>query len=374
MCACALSAAAGQSKPELHILSPADAGYVSGPTLLRAGVWPPSAAVERITLYADGQIVCVLEQPPFECTWDAGPGVIRHQVRAVAILRGGETLRRVIHTRELELSETVSVDMVQITATVNDRRGRLVPNLTRESFRVFEDGVPQAITSFLSENIPLEIVIAVDVSGSMSEAMAESKAGVKSFLSALRPQDRITLLAFNDNVFTLARPTSDPAARIAALDRLSAWGGTAFYEAVVRAMASHSRESGRRALVMFTDGEDRHSLVTLADAERRLETSDCVLYLIGLGQAVKDQKLKAVIESLSEKSGGRPFFAEKARDLEGAFKQIVQELSRQYLLGYSPTNSKKDGAWRAIRVETNDSNLRVRARQGYRAVAAAPAR
>ena len=361
--------AAGQAPgPVLEITAPDDGAYVSGRTVLRAIVSPHGQGVERLTFYADGQVVCTLERQPFECAWDAGPGVRRHQIRAVAQLPGGSVLRRVIATRALELSESVEVDVVQVTAVVHDRDGRWVSRVPRESFRLSEDGVPQTVSAFLSEDIPLEIVVAVDISGSMTEAMPQVKLAVANFLSALRREDHVTLLAFNDNVFTIARPTADHAARLKAIERLSPWGGTAFYEAVVKAVELQGRQAGRRAIVMFTDGEDRHSHVSLSEAERRLETSDSVLFLIGLGQGASVPSLKAVLDRLSRRSGGRAFYTDRASRLNEPFTHIVQELSHQYLLGYSSTNAARDGTWRTIQVEMSDKDLRVRARQGYRAV------
>jgi VWFA-related protein len=354
--------------PVLEIESPEDGSYVSGLTRLRARVEPAAAGVDRLTFYADGRIVCVLDHPPFECQWDAGAGVLEHQVRAVAQLKDGTTLRKVIRTKGSEYADSVDVDIVQVTATVTDSNGHFVRNLKKEAFRIRENGAPQTISSFMAENIPLDLVVAVDVSGSMREAMPEVKASVKKFLSALRPQDKVTVLAFNDNIFTLARPTVDLPTRLKAVDRLAPWGGTAFYEVILRALEMQGRGTGRRAVVIFTDGEDRNSHVLIADAERQLEGSDSTVYIVGLGQGARLPALKTIIERLAKKSGGRAFFAEAANKLDEPFGQIVDELSNQYLLGYPPKSDKKDGAWRTIQVEVSDKDLKVRARQGYRAL------
>jgi VWFA-related protein len=363
----AVSAGARQDPaPSVEIESPEDGSYVSGPTLLRARVLPPSATVERVTFYADGKVACVVERRPFECQWDAGPGVNEHQIRVVAQLADGSTVRRTVRTKEVAYADAVDVDIVQVTASVTDRDGKFVRNLRRDTFRILENGVPQTITSFHAENTPLELVIAVDVSGSMTDAMPQVKAAVTKFLSALRPSDKVTLLAFNDNVFTLARPTADLQTRLKAVDRLAPWGGTAFYEVIIRALEMQGRGVGRRAVVIFTDGEDRNSRVPIADAERRLEASDAVVYFVGQGQGVRVPALKAIIERLAKKSGGRAFFAESADKLDEPFAQVVEELANQYLLGYPPHDVHKDDAWRVLKVEVADKDLRVRARQGYR--------
>jgi Ca-activated chloride channel family protein len=321
-----------------------------------------------VSISADGKLVCTTEHAPYECAWDAGPKVVEHVIRASVLLADGRRIARTVRTKEVEYTETVDVDVVQVTATVTDSKGRFVRGLTRDAFRVYEDNVPQRISTFLSENIPLEIIVAVDVSGSMTGSMPVVRQAVKKFLSALRPSDRVTLLSFNDNVFTLSRPAADLATRLKAVDRMAPWGGTALYDVVVKAIDQLGRQTGRRALVVFTDGEDLNSRVPAEAAESRLESSDAVLYPIGQGRAPKIESLKRVLERLAQKSGGRAFF-ENLNDLDDVFARIIDELSNQYLLGYVPPNAAKDGRWRKLRVDVPNRDVKIRTRQGYRAVA-----
>jgi len=363
-------ASAGQSPDvSLVFVSPEDGGYASGPTPIRIRVEPDGAAVRGVSLFADGRLVCTREQPPFECQWDAGPNVIEHVLRAVATLGDGRRVARGIRTKGVAYAEKVDVDVVQVTATVTDESGHFVRGLTRQDFRLYEDGTPQSVTSFFSENVPTEMIVAVDVSGSMTDAMPKVKESVKGFLTAIRPADRVTLLGFNDSVFTLARPTVDLAARLKAIDRLAPWGGTALYDVVVQAFDLLGRQTGRRALVVFTDGEDLNSRVPIEVAERRLEASDAVMYPIGQGRAPRLASLKIVLERLARKSGGRAFFGESVDQLDAVFADIIDELSNQYLLGYVPRDLTRDGRWRTLKVEVPGKAVHVRARQGYRAVA-----
>ena len=363
-------ASAGQSPDvSLVFVSPEDGGYASGPTPIRIRVEPDGAAVRGVSLFADGRLVCTREQPPFECQWDAGPNVIEHVLRAVATLGDGRRVARGIRTKGVAYAEKVDVDVVQVTATVTDESGHFVRGLTRQDFRLYEDGKPQSVTSFFSENVPTEMIVAVDVSGSMTDAMPKVKESVKGFLTAIRPADRVTLLGFNDSVFTLARPTVDLAARLKAIDRLAPWGGTALYDVVVQAFDLLGRQTGRRALVVFTDGEDLNSRVPIEVAERRLEASDAVMYPIGQGRAPRLASLKIVLERLARKSGGRAFFGESVDQLDAVFADIIDELSNQYLLGYVPRDLTRDGRWRTLKVEVPGKAVHVRARQGYRAVA-----
>jgi Ca-activated chloride channel homolog len=363
-----LPAVLGQAAvPEILFESPVDDGYASGPTPVRVRLSPPNTVVRSVTLSADGSVLCTVERPPFECGWDAGPRISAHSIRASALLADGRRISRVIKTKGVAYTETVDVDVVQVTATVTDGRGRFIGGLTRGNFRVYEDDVPQAISTFFSQDIPLEIVVAMDVSGSMKASMPTVKLAVKKFLSALRPADRVTVLTFNDNVFTLARPSVDLAARLRAIDRMTAWGGTALYEVIVKAVEQLGRQSGRRALVVFTDGEDVSSRIPIEVVERRLETSDVVVYPIGQGRAPTVPMLKSLLERLAEKSGGRAFF-EDLPSLDDVFARLIDELSNQYLLGYARRDAARDSRWRKLRVEVPGRDVKIRARQGYRVV------
>jgi VWFA-related protein len=357
--------AAVQSKPTVVIVSPEDGSYVSGPTAFQVRVEPAGVEVRSITLFVDGREVCTLDHAPFECVFDAGLKVIEHTLRAVAVTADGRRPARAIRTKGVAYTDNVDVDVVHITASVIDGSGHFVREIPRESFRVTERKVPQTITHFASENVPLDIIVAVDVSGSMADAMPQVKSAVKTFISALRPPDQVTLIGFNDNVFTLARPTENLAARLRAVDLMAPWGGTALYDMIVLTLDKMGRQASRRVLVVFTDGEDLNSSTAIDATERRLETSDAVLYAIGQGRAPKVKDLKTVLERLSQKSGGRAFF-EDLDKLDRVFASILEELSNQYLLGFVPRDATRDGTWRPLTVEIPGRNYRIRAKQGYR--------
>jgi VWFA-related protein len=190
---------------------------------------------------------------------------------------------------------------------------------------------------------------------------------VKQFLGEVPAQDQVTLLGFNDNIFTLTRKTSDPAERIKAVDRLASWGSTALYDVLLRVVEILGRQTGRKALVVFTDGEDQGSHATINDVERRLQSSDVTLYMIGQGRGVEVAALKTIMQRLVEPTGGRALFTDSIDELHLAFADLLEELSNQYLLGYESTNARRDDTFRKISVQV-DGQTRVRARQGYRAV------
>jgi Ca-activated chloride channel homolog len=376
LCAVALAVAAGVAllaatqDVSLEVLSPTEDAFVSGSTWLRAAV-EPKGRVASIVFFVDGRLMCTVAAPPFECEWDAGSKVVEHQVRVVANLAGGGRLVRTVRTKALGFTEVVDVEVVQVTVTVADGHGRFVRGIPQSAFKVFEDNHPQVISHFASEDIPLELIVAIDISGSMSPAMPKLKSAVKEFLTAVPPADQVTLLGFNDNIFPLARKATDPAERVKAVDRLAPWGSTALYDVILRGVDMLGRQTGRKALVVFTDGEDQGSHATIADVERRLQASDVTLYMIGQGRGVTMEPLKKIMARLSTPTGGRSLFTDSIDELRGAFADLLDELSNQYLLGYASTNTTRDDAWRRIRVDV-DGHHDVRARQGYRATASRP--
>jgi Ca-activated chloride channel homolog len=351
--------------PTLTIDFPAEDTYLSGQTTLRATLAPPEAA-SAITFFVDGRQTCVVTSAPFECEWDAGRSIEERQVRVVATLQAGGRLVQTVRTKGVKFADNEDVDAVQVTVTVTDGPNHYIRGLPLSAFRVFEDGRPQTISYFANMNVPLELIAAIDVSGSMGPVMPRLKQAVQEFLAEVPAGDQVTLLGFNDTVFTLTRRNTNPADRAKAIDRrLAPWGSTALYDAILRSIGMLGRQTGRKALVVFTDGEDQGSVATISDVERTLRGSDVTLYMIGQGRGVAHEALRTVMERLSRPTGGRALFTHDIEELRGAFAELLDELSNQYLLGYAPAPPKPGETWRSIKVEV-EGYSEVRARQGYR--------
>lgn len=357
-----------QQPLEIQIVSPAVGAYVSDRFMLEARILPRErrSEVTDVTFFADGKLVCrsANVQLP-RCNWDAGSLIKPHLIRVVATTASGERLVATTRTREVDFNESVSVRVVQVNASVVDRSGRFVRGLTREQFRLVEDGRPQAILHFAAEEAPLEIVVAMDISGSMGIAIDDLKVAVRQFLARLKPTDQVTLVAFNQEMFVLTQRETSPAAREKAVDRLGAWGGTSLYDVIIQSLDLLSRQPGRRSLVVFSDGEDKTSQASLEAVDRAVKTSDAALFMVGLGQARENKTLRETLESLAEPSGGRALFADRPSELGETFSELLDELTHQYLVGYESTNARKDGAWRRLEVELPGTRHRVRARRGY---------
>lgn len=367
--------AAAAQPPALRVTAPTADTAVFGPTRLEAVVTPAEAAgrVETITFFVNGRLACTVERPPFGCSWDAGALGRGHHVRVVARLADGGRLVANVRTKELGYTERVRADAVLVPTIVRDD-GQFVRGLKRQDFEVFEDGVRQPLGSVISEEAPLDLVLAVDISGSMEDALPDVKEAVRTLLARLRPGDAATILGFNDNTFLVAERETDPAARERAVALLTSWGGTSLYDATARALDLVSREWGRKGVVIFSDGDDQNSLTGRETALARVQASDAMIYTVGFGSGGTVPQLRASLETYARATGGRAFFPRSRADLDRAFDEVVTELANQYVLSYSPLRTQDDGTWRSIEVQVRKGKYEVRARQGYRAVGEQPGR
>lgn len=361
-----LALAGTQTSPVLRITSPEPDTIVSGVIRL-AVIVAPQAEVETVRFSVNGRIVCTVERPPFACTWDAGPVVRGHHVRVVATLTGGRSLVGNVRTKDLGYVQRTHADAVLVPVVVT-HRGEFVRGLQTKDFEVFEDGVRQPLASMVSEDAALDLIVAIDISGSMEDALDGVKSAVKQFMSKLRPGDAATLVGFNDTSFIVAERETDPQAREDAVDLLTSWGGTALYDATVRALDLVSSEWGRKGVVIFSDGDDRHSLSGRDTAMARVEDSDAMLYTVGFGAGATVPRLRSSLESYARATGGRAFFPRHTRELDRVFDEIVGELANQYVLSYSSTNFARDNKWRNIKVQVRTGKYDIRARRGYRAL------
>jgi len=322
--------------------------------------------VQTVRFSVNGRLVCTATRTPYGCMWNPGDVVRGHHVRVVAVLADGRQLVANVRTKDLGYAERVRTDAVLVPVIVT-HRGEFVRGLKAQDFEILEDGVPQPIASMVTEGAPLDLVLAIDISGSMEHALGDVKVAVKQLLSKLRPGDAATLIGFNDTTFIVAEREKDQRVREDAIELLSAWGGTALYDATVRTLDLVSREWGRKGVVIFSDGDDRHSLTTRDAALARVQSSDAMLYAIGYAGGASVPQLRTRLEGYARATGGRAFFPNQTRELDGVFDSIVGELANQYVLSYSSNNVKQDSTWRDIKVRIRRGDYEVRARQGYRA-------
>lgn len=272
----------------------------------------------------------------------------------------------------------ITVDLVNILCSVFDRdTNSFVTNLTREDFAIYEDGKKQEIKNFAREtNLPLTIALLIDTSDSVAPKLKFEQEAAISFLhSVLREKDRALLVEFDSGVTLLQDFTGDPNKLAKEIKKLRAAGGTALYDAIyVTCDEKMIRETGRKAIVILSDGDDESSDVTLQEALEmaiRAETSIFVISITkgGFFGVQGTPQGDSAMREITRETGGKVFFPFKLEELEDSFRQINQELRSQYGLGYYSTNPVRDGGYRKIEVKLSERNLRPSHRKGYYAPA-----
>lgn len=255
-----------------------------------------------------------------------------------------------------------SVNAVEVYASVIDEKGQPVVGLAREDFEVLEDGVQQSIGTFAAGDFPLAVALAVDRSFSMTgERLATAKRAARTFLEALRSEDRALLLAIGSRVEEVAPLSTDRAAQLDAVARLDPWGTTPLNDAIAEGIDRIQQAGGRRALVLLSDGDDRYSTQTAAQVTALARRSDVMIFPVALGRT-----RPPLFAELAALTGGRSLHASGSRGLTEALRDVARELRYQYLLGYTPARPLTErGEWRAIAVRAKRPGLRVRARDGY---------
>src|SRR5204862_3760040 len=198
--------------------------------------------------------------------------------------------------------------------------------------------------AFAAGEFPLSVAVGLDRSFSMRARLGDVKAAAGVFVRALRPADRVMVVAIGSDADIVSPLSADHQAAAAAIERLDAWGTTPLYDAALAAIDRIEDAKGRRALVVVSDGIDRYSKTTATTLIGEARQRDVLVYPIAIGGA-----RPAVFVELATVTGGRPFFVKDARELTAAFDAIGRELRFQYLLGYSPPHKGAAGEWRSIR-------------------------
>jgi Ca-activated chloride channel family protein len=258
---------------------------------------------------------------------------------------------------------TSSVNVVEVYVSVTDQAGEPVTDLTRESFDVRENGVPQQVTTFAAGEFPLAAAIALDRSFSMAgERLAVAKSAARVFLGELRPEDESLVIGIGSQVETIAPRSTDRRPQYEALTRLDAFGTTSLHDAIGAALDAMQEARGRRALVLLSDGDDRFSKATAADVLTRARRTDVLIYPVALGRT-----RPPLFAELASLTGGRSFHVREPKQLVETVRGIARELRHQYLLGYTPARPIVSGQeeWRSIAVTVKRPGVRVRARDGY---------
>lgn len=265
--------------------------------------------------------------------------------------------------------------LVDLFVTVTDRNGRLVPDLLREDFEVFDDGQPAEIVVFENDVRPITVVVMLDTSASMDLNRRRLMAGAEQFLIRMLPFDRARVGAFNDKVeIEPAAFTGDRDELISWLPRLDFGNATRVYDAAAAALDALSDVPGRRVVLLFTDGDDTDSDAGSRDVLDRAIADEVMIYSIGFesnyfnGARYVTTRPDRNLQRFAEETGGGYFELTEAADLGPTFTRVAQELRSQYVIGFTP---RRDGRLHEIEVRVGQRGMQARARRTYAAPAAA---
>jgi Ca-activated chloride channel family protein len=268
----------------------------------------------------------------------------------------------------------VRVDLVNVLCSVFDEdTNSFVTSLMQDDFAVYEDGKEQKIENFSREtDIPLTLAMLIDTSGSVKPKLKfEQEAAINFFQSVLREDDRAMLVEFDSGVALRQDFTNDPNKLAAEINKLRADGQTSLYDAIYMSCDEKLiRETGRKAIIILSDGKDESSKRTLEEATEMALRSEAVIFAIsvtkgGFFGVDSSNEGDDTLKNLVEVTGGRVFFPFELDDLYDNFRQIDQELRSQYSIGYTSTNSAKDGKYREIRIKVKEGDYKLNFRKGY---------
>jgi Ca-activated chloride channel homolog len=272
-----------------------------------------------------------------------------------------------------EYKISVRVGLVVLPVTVTGRQGHVVSELGEKNFRVLDDGQPQTITLFEREDVPAAIGLVVDDSGSMAPKQPEVAAAATAFARSSNPQDQMFIVYFNDMVF-LGLPggfpfTSDVDQLNRSFASITARGKTALYDGIAVAL-EHLKQSqlDRKALIVVSDGGDNASRHSLRQVLDMAESSNVVIYTIGLFDESEAGQNPGVLRRLAKVTGGKAYLPGAVSDVVNVSRQIAGDVRHQYTLGYVPATSSRGQKYHTIRVMVQapgEGRLRIRTRTGY---------
>jgi Ca-activated chloride channel family protein len=270
------------------------------------------------------------------------------------------------------------VDLVALNVTVTDPSNRYLTDLAPEDFLVYENGVKQEIGYVSRTNLSLSVALLLDSSASMDDKMRTTQEAASGFVQSLRPEDQAQVIDFDSRVNVLAPFTSSKADLEKAIASTVAGGSTSLYTAIYIALRELKKtetrgieDLRRRAVIVLSDGEDTSSLVSYDEVLELAKRTETAIYAIGIrskepaGSGRGSGQADFALRQLTTQTGGRVFFPSSADELKAIYALISQELSSQYLVGYTSSDQKRDGAWRRINVRTSRPGATARTRMGY---------
>jgi Ca-activated chloride channel family protein len=270
----------------------------------------------------------------------------------------------------------VGVDLVHFSVAITDRQGEPIRGLGPEDFEIIEEGKPQILQFFNAgqdgeSELPLHLGFMLDTSGSMERDIREVRTAVIKFLNSMERAVDITLVDFDTEVRIARYGQSDFARLIERIRNRPPGGWTAFYDALGTYLQGASEQLGQKVLIMYTDGIDTRSTLPLSDLIDILRASDVTIYALGYLEHQSssfrhEQRMR--LQRIAEMTGGQAFFPSSLKEVDKFYEVIRTEITARYSLGYTSTDTRKNGEWRDVKVRITRpdlKNVRVRTRAGY---------
>jgi Ca-activated chloride channel homolog len=273
-----------------------------------------------------------------------------------------------------QFSYKTGIDVAGFTVTVVNRAGEIVEGLTVEDFDVREDGVAQGVTYFVrgeaEDAAPLHIGLLFDTSESMERDLAFSRNAAVKFLKTFSSAIDFTLVEFSDDVRAARFSQAEFPRLVERIRSGQAKGRTSLYDAVTMYLSSAYDQTGRKVLVIFTDGDDTASSRRWDETLRLLRASDVTVYPMGFltNRGAARLLLQSKLMEIARLTGGRAVFPGSMKELDPMYAAIAAEIQGQYVLGYIPTNAARDGKWRRVDIKLKRpaaERLQLRTREGY---------
>lgn len=258
----------------------------------------------------------------------------------------------------------VQTALVEVHTIVLDSRGRHLRGLQKQDFEILDGGDRRSPEIFESEESPLSLGLLLDITGSMQEALPTLKQACLRLVDQLRPEDQVAVFVFNNRLWALSDFTRDRDLTATAIRHLRAAGRTALFDALARTCQLVAARQGKRALVVFTDGNDNASALTLDRAIERARREAIPVYTVAQGEALRARNLIETLETIARSTGGLAFKVRKPAEIDEAFSEISRDLTASYLLAFKPRPGS--GEWRPLAVSVRGrKNVQVRCRDGY---------
>ncbi len=357
----------GSARVAVRVLPTPDLG--SGNVRVKVAVQSIGGGVaKRVELFLDEKKIGSWTAGPYQVTIPYASYTRANYLRAIAIAEDGRESNDIRMLRGPQTTvESVRVDVVQLHISAIDKDGRFTKGLGKDDFHVSEDGRPQTVSGFeVAENLPLNIGLVIDSSGSMEKGMPFVRdACAELFRGLMREKDHGFVVEFRDQPKFLQQLTSDSGALQRASRDLRAGGATALYDAVVLGLYQFRTLTGRRALVVVTDGDDNRSHVEYDTLLRYARSAGAPIYFIAVNIPLTDFKSRKVIHEIAKESGGDVFSIGSAAKMPEVTHRIEEELRSQYIVAYRSDSTKPPGEYRAVAVTIGKPGVTARTVRGY---------